>query len=89
MYRDMKVVVVMPAYNAARTLRQTYAEVREQQMVDAIILVDDSSRDETVSVARGLEGVQVHVHEVNALERRLRLAVELRRREYLAVRRRR
>ena len=65
MYRDMKVVVVMPAYNAARTLRQTYAEVREQQMVDAIILVDDSSRDETVSVARGLEGVQVHVHEVN------------------------
>jgi glycosyltransferase involved in cell wall biosynthesis len=65
MYRDMKVVVVMPAYNAARTLRQTYTEVREQQMVDAIILVDDGSRDETVSVARGLEGVQVHVHEVN------------------------
>ena len=31
MYRDKKVVVVMPAYNAARTLRQTYAEVREQR----------------------------------------------------------
>ena len=65
MYRDKKVVVVMPAYNAARTLRQTYAEVREQGLVDRIILVDDGSRDETVSVARSLEGVQVHVHEVN------------------------
>jgi glycosyltransferase involved in cell wall biosynthesis len=65
MYRDKKVVVVMPAYNAARTIRQTYAEVREQQEVDGIILVDDGSRDETVPVARSLEGVQVHVHEVN------------------------
>ena len=65
MYRDRKVVVVMPAYNAARTLRQTYAEVREQQIVDGIILVDDGSRDETVPVARSLEGVQVHVHKVN------------------------
>ena len=64
MYRDKKVVVVMPAYNAARTLRQTYAEVREQGLVDRIILVDDGSRDDTVSVARSLEGVQVHVHEV-------------------------
>ena len=65
MYRDKKVVVVMPAYNAARTLRQTYAEVREQGLVDRIILVDDGSRDETVAIARSLEGVQVHVHEVN------------------------
>src|SRR5689334_16965426 len=65
MYRDKKVVVVMPAYNAARTLRQTYADVREQQLVDAIILVDDGSRDDTVAVARSLEGVHVHVHDVN------------------------
>jgi glycosyltransferase involved in cell wall biosynthesis len=65
MYRDKKVVVVMPAYNAARTLRQTYAEVRDQQVVDSIILVDDGSRDDTVAIARGLQGVQVHVHEVN------------------------
>ena len=65
MYRDKKVVVVMPAYNAAKTLRQTYGEVREQQLVDDIILVDDGSRDETVSVARSLPGVRVHVHEVN------------------------
>ena len=65
MYRDQKVVVVMPAYNAAKTLRQTYDEVVEQGMVDLIILVDDKSRDETVSVARALSGVKVHVHEVN------------------------
>lgn len=65
MYRDKKVVVVMPAYNAAKTLRQTYAEVREQGIVDKIILVDDQSRDDTVAVARGLEGVQVHQHAKN------------------------
>src|SRR6266516_2503243 len=65
MYRDKKVVVVMPAYNAARTLRQTYAEVREQQLVDHIIVVDDGSRDNTVAVAQTLEGVQVHVHDIN------------------------
>jgi len=55
----------MPAYNAAKTLRQTYDEVRAQGLVDLIILVDDRSRDDTVAVARTLEGVQVHVHEVN------------------------
>jgi len=55
----------MPAYNAAQTLRQTYEEVKEQGIVDHIILVDDRSRDETVKVARGLGDVQVHVHEQN------------------------
>src|SRR5213083_2987695 len=65
MFRDKKVVVVMPAYNAAKTLRQTYAEVIEQQLVDRIILVDDRSRDQTVAVAESLGGVQVHVHEIN------------------------
>src|SRR5437016_6780932 len=65
MYRDKKIAVVMPAYNAAKTLRQTYQEVRDQQLVDTIILVDDRSRDDTVAVARALEGVQVHVHDVN------------------------
>jgi glycosyltransferase involved in cell wall biosynthesis len=65
MFRDQKVAVVMPAYNAAKTLRQTYDEVREQGLVDNIILVDDRSRDDTVAVARSLEGVQVHVHEIN------------------------
>ena len=65
MYLGKKIVVVMPAYNAAQTLRQTYNEVREQGVVDEIILVDDHSRDETVGVARSLEGVRIYVHEVN------------------------
>jgi glycosyltransferase involved in cell wall biosynthesis len=56
---------VMPAYNAAKTLRQTCDEVRAQRLVDLIIVVDDRSRDETVALARNLEGVQVHVHETN------------------------
>jgi glycosyltransferase involved in cell wall biosynthesis len=63
MYLGKKIIVVLPAYNAARTLRQTYDEVREQGIVDEIILVDDCSRDETVAIARSLEGL--HVHEVN------------------------
>ena len=65
MYNGKKIVVVMPAYNAALTLRTTYDEVRDQGIVDEIILVDDRSRDDTVSVAKSLEGVRVHVHEKN------------------------
>jgi glycosyltransferase involved in cell wall biosynthesis len=65
MYRGKKIVVVMPAYNAAQTLPQTYNEVREQGIVDEIILVDDGSRDNTAAVARSLEGVRVHEHKVN------------------------
>lgn len=55
----------MPAYNAAKTLRPTYEEIRDQGIVDTVILVDDRSRDDTVAVAKSLEGVQVHEHEVN------------------------
>jgi len=65
MYRDKRVVVVMPAYNAARTLRLTYEEVRSQQIVDHIILVDDNSSDGTVGLARTLQGLSVNVHERN------------------------
>ena len=65
MVDGLKVVVVMPAYNAARTLRQTYNEVMAQNLVDLIILVDDASRDETVAIARTLDRVQVEVHPVN------------------------
>ena len=64
MYCGKKIIVVMPAYNAAQTLPQTYREVREQGLVDEIILVDDHSRDDTVAVARTLEGVRVYKHEV-------------------------
>jgi glycosyltransferase involved in cell wall biosynthesis len=65
MYREKRIIVVMPAYNAARTLRRTYEEVMEQKIVDSIILVDDGSRDDTVAIACSLPGVKVHVHAVN------------------------
>ena len=65
MYLGKKIVVVMPAYNAAKTVTKTVDEVLQQGIVDKIILVDDRSRDETAAIARGLEGMQVHVHEVN------------------------
>ena len=65
MYAGLKVVVVMPAYNAARTLRRTYAEVMAQGIVDLVILVDDASDDDTVAIARTLEGLQLEVHPMN------------------------
>jgi glycosyltransferase involved in cell wall biosynthesis len=65
MLNDRKIVVVMPAYNAARTLRQTYEEVMAHGIVDLVIVVDDASQDETVAVARGLDRVQVEVHPIN------------------------
>src|SRR6187397_2816503 len=65
MLNGQKVVVVMPAYNAARTLRRTYDEVMAQGVVDLIILVDDASRDDTVAIARTLDRVQVEVHPEN------------------------
>jgi glycosyltransferase involved in cell wall biosynthesis len=65
MFRGQKIVVVMPAYNAAKTVRQTYDEVIEQGVVDSIILVDDASRDQTVKIAQGLPGVKVHIHPAN------------------------
>ena len=65
MLNDRKIVVVMPAYNAARTLRQTYAEVMAHGIVDLVIVVDNASRDETVAVARSLDRVQVEVHPIN------------------------
>ena len=65
MYFGKKIVVVMPAYNAAKTVTKTVEEVRQQGVVDEIILVDDRSRDNTVEVASSLPGVRVHVHERN------------------------
>ena len=64
MYLGKKIVVVLPAYNAARTLRRTYDEVREQGIVDEVILVDDCSRDDTVAIAQSLGNMRVHVHKV-------------------------
>jgi glycosyltransferase involved in cell wall biosynthesis len=54
MYKNKKIVVVMPAYNAEKTLRQTFDEVCEQGIVDTVIIVDDCSRDDTVALARTL-----------------------------------
>jgi len=51
MFEDKKVVVVMPAYNAAQTLCQTYEEVMAQNIVDLVIIVDDASSDETAAIA--------------------------------------
>ena len=65
MLSGQKIVVVMPAYNAARTLRQTYDEVMAQGIVDLVIVVDDASQDETVAVARTLDRVQLEVHPAN------------------------
>ena len=65
MYFGKKIVVVMPAYNAAKTVTMTVDEVMQQGIVDEIILVDDRSRDDTVQVASSLLGVHVHVHEIN------------------------
>ena len=51
--RRPKVVVVMPAYNAERTLHMTYAAL-PHDVVDLVIVVDDGSRDETARLAREL-----------------------------------
>lgn len=65
MLNGKKIVVVMPAYNAARTLRRTYDEVMAQGIVDLVIVVDDASHDETVAIAKQLPNVQVDVHPEN------------------------
>ena len=65
MYKNLKIVVVMPAYNAAQTIRKTYEEVMAQEIVDRVIVVDDDSRDATVSVAETLPNTLVHAHEKN------------------------
>ena len=61
--RKQKVIVVMPAYNAGKTLEKTYHDI-PKGVVDHVILVDDVSHDDTVDVARKLH-LQVHVHPQN------------------------
>jgi glycosyltransferase involved in cell wall biosynthesis len=64
MYKNRKVVAVLPAYNAERTLEKTYAEI-PFDVVDEVILVDDFSGDDTVNVAKRLGITQIIVHEKN------------------------
>ena len=63
MIHGRKLVVVMPAYNAEQTLRQTYDEL-PHEYVDDVILVDDTSSDYTVKVAEEL-GIHTIVHKTN------------------------
>ncbi|MCS6789988.1 MAG: glycosyltransferase family 2 protein [Bacteroidia bacterium] len=59
-----KVVLVLPAYNAARTLEKTLSEV-DRSFVDEIVLVDDASTDATVEIARKLGLSHVLIHDKN------------------------
>jgi len=65
MFKDKKIIVIMPAYNAAETLRQTYNEVMAQEVVDLVIIVDDGSSDETTEIAKTLPKTIVHTHQKN------------------------
>jgi glycosyltransferase involved in cell wall biosynthesis len=64
MLNQRKIAVVLPAYNAEKTLKQTYQEI-PHDIVDEIILVDDCSRDRTAAVAKSLGIEHVLVHENN------------------------
>jgi glycosyltransferase involved in cell wall biosynthesis len=63
MLNGKKIVVVMPAYNAEKTVEATFAEI-PRDIIDHIILVDDSSKDRTVSIATAL-GIETFVHPNN------------------------
>lgn len=64
MYKGKKVIVVLPAYNAAATLKKTYDEI-PFDLVDEVILCDDASRDHTAALAREIGIEHVIVHEKN------------------------
>ncbi len=63
MIQGKKLIVVMPAYNAEKTLRQTFSEL-PHEYIDSVILVDDASRDNTAVVAREL-GITTIIHSEN------------------------
>ena len=63
MIKDKKIIVVMPAYNAEKTLKKTYSEI-PLEIVDDIILVDDASSDQTSTLAKEL-GIHLVIHEKN------------------------
>lgn len=63
MINNKKIIVIMPAYNAEKTLKQTYEEIY-RDFVDEIILVDDHSNDKTLEIARDL-GIKTIKHDKN------------------------
>jgi len=64
MYNNKKIVVVLPAYNAALTLEKTYKEI-PFELVDEVILVDDDSKDNTLELAKKLGIKHIIHHEEN------------------------
>jgi glycosyltransferase involved in cell wall biosynthesis len=64
MLNNLKIVVVLPAYNAAKTLEMTYNEI-DFSIVDDVILVDDQSKDNTIEIAYKLGIKHIIVHEQN------------------------
>jgi len=64
MINGKKIIVVMPAYNAEKTLEQTYSEI-PKNVVDEVILTDDCSRDATVEKAHELGIKEIIVHRKN------------------------
>lgn len=63
MLNGKKIVVIMPAFNAEKTLEKTYREI-PFEFVDDVILVDDASQDRTPEIARGI-GIRTIIHETN------------------------
>jgi glycosyltransferase involved in cell wall biosynthesis len=64
MINGKKIVVVMPAYNAEKTLEQTYSEI-PLDIVDEVILTDDFSTDRTTEIAKNLKIAEIHIHDRN------------------------
>ncbi len=64
MLLNKKIVVVLPAYNAGKTLPQTYAEI-PMDIVDEVVLVDDASKDDTIEVAKRIGIQHIIAHEQN------------------------
>jgi glycosyltransferase involved in cell wall biosynthesis len=62
--KKQKVIVVMPAYNAEKTLKKTLADIQPKKLVSKIILVDDGSHDKTVALAKKMK-LQTFVHPQN------------------------
>ena len=64
MFNNKKVIIVLPAYNAAKTLEITYNEI-PFDIVDEVVLVDDASKDETVAKAKELGIKHIVSHQKN------------------------
>jgi glycosyltransferase involved in cell wall biosynthesis len=64
MLKEKKIIVVLPAYNAAKTLEETYREI-PLEIVDDVILVDDASHDNTVEIAREIGIRHIITHKKN------------------------